>query len=161
MDFTEERPDVQTTPGAPVVHLLFPGDPHSVRRALGTALEILREIPRVGPLAGVIEIVLAEVLNNVAEHAYAGQGRGLVELKIVQTGAALWFHIRDEGEQMPGCALPPGRVQDLDVETEDLPEGGFGWFLIRELTRDLRYRRVGNRNELTFQMPVDARTHGA
>jgi serine/threonine-protein kinase RsbW len=39
---------------------------------------------------------------------------------------------------------------------DDLPEGGFGWFLIRELTKDLQYVRHEDQNRLTFSIPIDA-----
>ncbi len=142
--------------GAPVLHLLFPGDAASVRRALKTAIDVLGDMPHGSARIGAVEIVLAEVLNNVVEHAYAEHGRGLVELEVEHGPAALAFRIRDEGLPMPGGDAPAGLAHDLDVSAQDLPEGGFGWFLIRELTEDLRYRRVGNRNELTFRIAFDA-----
>ena len=61
----------------------------------------------------------------------------------------LRFHIKDKGLPMPGAEPPVGHppyVGSLD----DLPEGGFGWFLIRTLSRDLEYRRVGELNLLSF-----------
>ena len=38
----------------------------------------------------------------------------------------------------------------------DLPEGGFGWGMIRDLTDDLSYRRDGARNELRFTVDLDS-----
>ncbi|WP_280514091.1 hypothetical protein [Allosediminivita pacifica] len=35
-----------------------------------------------------------------------------------------------------------------------LPEGGFGWFLIHELARELAYRHDGGMNRLTFRLPL-------
>ena len=115
-----------------------------------------RDMPLGGSLSGVVEIVLAEVLNNVVEHAYAAHGRGVVEVEVELTPAALLFRVLDDGRPMPEGDAPAGAAHDLDVVTDDLPEGGFGWFLIRELTDDLRYRRIGNRNELTFQIARNA-----
>jgi serine/threonine-protein kinase RsbW len=37
---------------------------------------------------------------------------------------------------------------------DDLPEGGFGWYLIRTLARDVRYDRNGVTNCLTFWLPA-------
>lgn len=141
--------------GAPVLHLFFQADPVSIRRALKTALGITRDIVPAEERAGAVEIVLAEVLNNVVEHAYADSGHGMVELEVDRAPGALAFRILDEGLEMPGGAVPSGASHDLDVSERDLPEGGFGWFLIHELTEDLTYRRVGNRNELTFRIALD------
>lgn len=141
--------------GAPVLHLFFQADPASVRRALKTALGVLRDLVPARDRASAVEIVLAEAFNNVVEHAYAESGCGLVELEVERMPAALAFRIRDEGVEMPGGDVPPGAAHDLEVSVRDLPEGGFGWFLIHELTEDLTYRRVGNRNELTFRIAFD------
>lgn len=136
----------------PVLHLLFPGDAPSVRRALKTAMAVFRDMTANDALVGVVEIVLAEALNNIVEHAYGDHDRGLVDLEVEHRAPALVFRIRDEGQPMPGGDAPQGAAHDLDVSAEDLPEGGFGWFLIRELTEDLAYRRIGDRNELTFRI---------
>ncbi len=137
--------------------LWLPADPASVRQALKTAMAALGEMPVAAVLADVVEIVLAEVLNNVVEHAYAGDGGGIVELEVVREERALAFSVRDKGLPMPGGDMPEGRAHDLDAMADDLPEGGFGWFLIRELTQDLSYARTGTGNELTFRIALDAR----
>ena len=56
---------------------------------------------------------------------------------------------------MPDGGPPKGHPAELGVDMQDLPEGGFGWFLIRTLTTDLRYRREAGRNRLSFQMGID------
>lgn len=145
----------------PVLRLLFPGDPPSVRHALQSVTEVLRELPLDDAQMGVTEIVLAEVLNNVAEHAYAGEARGLIEVEVEELNRALRFRIRDDGLPMPDHRLPPGLSQDFDVATEDLPEGGFGWLLIHELTEGLTYRRAGDRNELVYRIPFEGRAPSA
>jgi len=156
MGKAEHHLEMRAGSGAHGVHLLFPGDSQSVRQALKTAMAAFRAMPLGGSLSGVVEIVLAEVLNNVVEHAYAEHGRGIVEVEVELTSAALLFRVRDDGLPMPEGEAPEGEARDLDVVTDDLPEGGFGWFLIRELTEGLCYRRIGNRNELTFRIARDA-----
>lgn len=161
MGHARDRQDSEPDPGQGRLHLLFPGDEGSVRGALRSAMHALRAMEIEQDVTGVVEIVLAEVLNNVVEHAYASHGRGVVELEVTQVGDMLEFCIRDDGAPMPGETLPTGQVHDLDVAPDDLPEGGFGWFMIRELTQDLRYLRSGNRNELRFRMMSAAATRPA
>ena len=50
----------------------------------------------------------------------------------------------------PGGEPPAGQAPDPD----DLPEGGFGWHLIRSLSKDLEYHREGDRNFLTFRLDM-------
>jgi serine/threonine-protein kinase RsbW len=102
---------------------------------------------------GRVELVLAEALNNIVEHAYDREN-GQIELRCHGAQTHLFCEIIDSGAQMPDEQLPAGLSQPLD-ENEDLPEGGFGWFLIRSLTEDLVYRRVNARNHLTFKLNIE------
>ena len=120
----------------------------AVRRALDqlladAALSGLTENQR-----GTLWTVLAEVFNNIVEHAYA-QGRGLIRLNLWQQGAVLAVEVVDQGAQMPGLCLPKGQPAEIGA-FDDLPEGGFGWFLIRTMTQNLNYDRVGTENRLRF-----------
>ena len=47
-----------------------------------------------------------------------------------------------------------GKPANLDVAFEDLPEGGFGWFLIQDLAKDVLYARVENENRLSLRLAV-------
>lgn len=96
------------------------------------------------------QIVLAEVLNNIAEHAYA-DAPGDISISLAATAAGLDCRIIDRGQEMPGGMPPAGTLPE-----EELPEGGFGWFLIRSLTRDLTYLRKDGQNLLSFVIPDDA-----
>ncbi len=102
---------------------------------------------------GTTELVLAEALNNVVEHAYA-RYPGQIEIEIRRDPDQLRFHIRDQGLPMPGAEPPAGRLPE-PAAFDDLPEGGFGWFLIRALAQDLAYRRDGERNLLSFGVILD------
>ena len=134
------------------LQIVFPGDPLAVRGALKTAMEFLRQLEISQDECGPVELVMAEAINNVIEHAYEGGSHGIVELSIEYRAGALLFVILDDGLPMPDGDAPTGHKHDLTCEVEDLPEGGFGWFLIRELTQDLRYTRTGSRNRLEFNI---------
>ncbi len=138
-------------------HCIIPGTAEAVRELLQSLVS--------GPLGRALspeqvsnlEIVLAEVLNNVVEHAYAAfPGRVCVTLR--REGADLRCEVCDQGAAMPGLDLPAGRQADL-AEIADLPEGGFGWFLIRSLTQDLTYRRDNGVNHLSFLLPARQLPH--
>lgn len=99
---------------------------------------------------GRVEIVLAEAMNNVAEHAYDPERGGDVRLGVLLGPTCLHCILSDRGHPLPGLRIPDGALPGTAVARENLPEGGFGWFLIRELTEHLRYDRRGNRNRLTI-----------
>jgi serine/threonine-protein kinase RsbW len=100
--------------------------------------------------AATAQIVLAEVLNNVVEHACAADAPIGVAIRLVP--GALSVTVCDDGAAMPGLVLPPGRAPDL--ETPDLPEGGYGWYLIRLLAEGLCYQRDEGGNRLRFRLPL-------
>jgi serine/threonine-protein kinase RsbW len=43
-------------------------------------------------------------------------------------------------------------MNDLSDNLCDLPEGGFGWLLIRKLTHSLKYCRTNSQNILTCEL---------
>ena len=141
---------------SPDLKLVFPGIEMALRDTLEKATHFLRGLGFERETCGLIELVLAEALNNVVEHAFSGMADGIVELQISKREEVLHFLILDDGLPMPGDAAPAGLPQDLTCAVEDMPEGGFGWFLIRELTEDLSYTRSGNRNRLQFTMRPNA-----
>lgn len=133
----------------------FLAEPNAVRDALRRAVaRFARRITQED--AGTLELALAEVLNNVAEHGYAGLPPGPVQFHLRRAGGALHCRVEDEGHPMPGLVLPPGSLQPVAETVEGLAEGGWGWALIRDLTTDIRYTRVGGSNRLTFRIPLAA-----
>lgn len=124
-----------------------------VRNSLGRLRQFLKQGGYGGETRDTVETVLGEVLNNVVEHAYAGRGDGEVDLLFRKGPGVLCFRVCDRGNPMPGLTLPKGLPAAIEKPVQRLPEGGFGWFLVRTLARDLRYRRESDLNVLTFTIP--------
>lgn len=134
------------------LRLIFPSDLIAVRTALGSALSGLRYLELTEEEGGTVELVLAEAMNNVVEHAYRDSS-GVIELRVANCVEGLFCEVLDDGAGMGGMPLgeePSGEPGPL----EDTPEGGFGWFLIRSLARDLSYAREGGRNRLSFRIEL-------
>ncbi len=96
------------------------------------------------------EIAMAEALNNVAEHAYAGRDPGPVEIAVKVDDGGVEFVLSDWGKSMHKSQLPKGKLPDLDVARDVMPEGGFGWFMLYNLTESLSYSRNEDENRLTL-----------
>ena len=106
-------------------------------------------------MAGTVELVIAEALNNVVEHAYANTSPPCpVHIACERQPNGVLIRIMDEGSEMPNGALPMGLAPDVDVDLMDLPEGGFGWFLIRDLAKDVEYHRDGAHNILNLRLDL-------
>ncbi|ABL68931.1 ATP-binding protein [Paracoccus denitrificans] len=151
----------------PMFHRIFRADPATVR----AALLFLRE--RFDGSAGdeviaKLELALAEVLNNICEHgtryeALRLDGRAhapLIHLCVARHVGGIACAVTDDGRPLPPSCLaahglpwtaPPPRDAEAILL---LPEGGFGWFLIQDLTASLSYFREGRRNFLAFIVPV-------
>ncbi|MCG7520667.1 ATP-binding protein [Ruegeria sp. Ofav3-42] len=102
-----------------------------------------------------VKIALAEAINNVVEHAYAGITPAKVQVHCRLHQNWLDILISDTGNPLPGFRVPEGVPAPLGSSIDELPEGGFGWFLIHELTSDIRYERSDgcNRLSLRFDFP--------
>lgn len=134
---------------------IIPSDPDAVRLALKDICDDLTARAVHGDLCSRVELVLAEVLNNIVEHANCDQPGAPITLHLVVMPSPeqneISFTIIDNGLPMPGLALPERGAPVLDAsDPETLPEGGFGWGLIRELTATLSYQRLPSQNRLSF-----------
>ena len=109
-------------------------------------------------LAG-MEIAVAEILNNVVEHAYAGVSDGKVHMVVDVEPTDLLFTIVDDGVPMPTGRLPSGAPADPNRPDFEQEEGGYGLYMIRQIARKLRYRRLGDQNQLTFRVALDKPIH--
>lgn len=127
----------------------------AVREALAKLLAGLGPLQLDVDEEGTVELVLAEALNNIVEHAYAeGDKGGPISIICTHQMDGLHLRIEDEGARLENDQLPPGTAQNLDVSTNNLPEGGFGWFLIRELAKDINYQRMAGGNQLELRLEV-------
>jgi serine/threonine-protein kinase RsbW len=106
-----------------------------------------------------IEVVLAEVMNNIAEHAYAWRRDGEMILFLRLAPDGLSISVSDEGIAMPDMQIPFGGSVDPAAPLSEMPEGGFGWLIIRQLARDVSYTRQDGVNHLSFRIDV-GRTPG-
>lgn len=95
-----------------------------------------------------INIILAELLSNIARHGYS-HDHGIIDLEIRLSDEELRCRVLDMGQP-----FDPEIAGHIPPEPGLLREGGYGWFLIRSLARALTYRRITDMNCLTFWVPV-------
>jgi serine/threonine-protein kinase RsbW len=124
----------------------------SIREALAEIRERLDRVNLGEEQLTTVEVVLAEVMNNVAEHAYAWRRDGEMVVALRKTADGLTVSVTDEGLPMPDAELPFGERLDPTVPLDDIPEGGFGWLIIRQLARDVTYLRQEGVNQLSFRI---------
>lgn len=99
-----------------------------------------------------LELLLAEVLNNIVEHAMAGRADGWIEVSVECRPGALALGLTDDGAALP--APLPHRPLPPTSRIDGPAEGGFGWLLIHILADDITYRRVDGLNRLSLRFPM-------
>lgn len=134
----------------PEMRLVIASTPLAVRQGLMRLLADPFVAKMEEETRGRAELVLAEVMNNIVEHAYAGQ-TGEIALRLRWGARGLDCCVCDCGCAMPGLCPPQGGLPVWDPANP--PEGGFGWHLIHLLTEGLHYARIGDRNVLQFHLP--------
>ncbi|MEX0369392.1 MAG: ATP-binding protein, partial [Tateyamaria sp.] len=77
-----------------------------------------------------------------------------IDISCVHGSDGLRLTVVDTGHAMPDGQTPVGAAADLDVDLCDMPEGGFGWFLIKDLAKDVEYRRREQENHLQLRIAV-------
>jgi serine/threonine-protein kinase RsbW len=144
----------------PEFRITAPATPIAVRGVLLAVDDFLSGLDCPAELSARLRIALSEVLNNIVEHACPGLAGAQMHVTITAKGDGLSVVVRDPGRPFPGGVLPEGRAADVDVSADDLPEGGFGWFLIRAVTDGLDHeRRQGwTRLRLWFRPRPDEET---
>lgn len=123
------------------ITLTLESDFESVRQALS------KIIPKIQPIldaekAVMVELALAETLNNVVEHAYGEKGGNEINVDLAYDGAALCCSIIDHGIANPSLA----NIEENASQPGDMAEGGYGNNLINMLASQIEYYREGERN---------------
>ncbi len=120
----------------------------------------ISQLPNLGisqSQCGDIEIALAEAVNNVVEHACADLPDASGRITCLIKGDFLTIEISDTGRPLPELRLPTGSKADLSVPLADLPEGGFGWFLICQTASNVSYDRINGQNRLILEFQTEAK----
>lgn len=110
-------------PQVPEISLTFAATPLAVRQTLSRTLHGLAGLRLDPEERGAVELVLAEALNNVVEHAYAGAS-GWVQLDCCHDDLGLHVTIRDRGRPMPRDGPPWGKRPMTAAPRSTCPRAG-------------------------------------
>jgi serine/threonine-protein kinase RsbW len=154
-----------TDAGGRVLRLRLKAEGAAVRTALIAVDTALAEAGVADDLRCRTQIALAEACNNIVRHAY-GAGPPVDEpditLHIAMDAGGLQVTLRDRGGPMPAGGLPGPDLPPIDPDNPlALPEGGFGWPILRGMARALSHSRHNGRNVLRFRLPTAERPQTA
>lgn len=154
-DASHMSPDVTTAGFLPPFEVQVTCGPLAVRRALDMVFDLLTPLALDVEEKSTVELVLAEALNNIVEHAYPPPDMtGPIQVSIRHCKDGLHVRLRDRGRAMPDDKRQSGKPDPCEIDLADLPEGGFGWFLIQDLSRDVEYARIDGQNHLSLRIAV-------
>lgn len=99
-------------------------------------------------VAARLNLVAEEIAANVALHS---QGATFFTLDVIPRDQALDIVLEDDGPPYDPLARDEA---DTTAGLEEREVGGLGVHLVRKLTQDARYERVGGRNRLSCSLAM-------
>lgn len=92
-----------------------------------------------------IEMVVEEIATNAIKYGFRSSQKGEITIEASTTPTRAALTIEDNGD-----AFDPTEAADPEVNRalEDMPVGGLGIHLVRELTDSFEYERINDRNQV-------------
>ena len=128
----------------------FPATADAVRGQLSAVSRLFEAKGLTENLRSDVAIVLGEVLNNIVEHSVANRDGSWIGLEVLREDGGVQIETVDRGRPLPPQLLASATLPERPVDIPDLPEGGFGWFIIHSLAQDMVYERSAGTNRLSF-----------
>ncbi len=91
-----------------------------------------------------VELSLAEALNNIIEHAYQENYNYPIDIEVRKKHKTLEIKLEDYGLPRKNLKKPVIEFDPDDIQ--NLPEGGFGLFLIETMMDENTYKYVEGKN---------------
>jgi len=128
----------------------LPARMENLNRLMEWILDFLREKGFPEERIQDIELASEEALVNIIRHGFPDREPGEVTIRCRgETDDSVEIEFSDDGVPFdPASMAQP----DLHLPIEDRRVGGLGVFLIRRLINEVRYRRDGGRNILTWMV---------
>ena len=99
-----------------------------------------------------VEICLTEALNNVIKHAYKGENSNKIEIVIRINENQLEIDIIDEGAPRQNLIVSELNFDPADID--NLPEGGMGLYIIKQLVDNMNYHSLNGKNYFTLRKQI-------
>src|SRR5262245_60985548 len=104
-------------------------------------------------IVGRFNVALEEAVTNAISYAFPDGGRHEIEVRVEFRGGELCASISDDGQPFDPLSQP---APDTRAGIAARKVGGLGIHLLRSLMQSVEYRRVNDRNVLTFHTPVSS-----
>jgi len=98
-------------------------------------------------MVGDIRLALEEAVTNIIMHGYTDTEDHEIEIRFSFSADRVSFTIIDDGQPFDPLQAPS---PDLKHDFDDMPVGGLGVHLYRQLMDNVSYQRVDHRNILVL-----------
>lgn len=136
--------------------IIFQINSHPIQVAMvGIAVRACCKLFMNETIANDMELAVVEALNNVIEHTYKDEPGGAIQVHLVLSDQEFLAQIRDYGshwELQKQSAIP-----DFGEDLADMPEGGFGLFIIEQLMDQIELSPEDSGNTLTLKKQLPPR----
>jgi anti-sigma regulatory factor (Ser/Thr protein kinase) len=130
------------------VSLRLPAELGSLEALTALILNFLKEQGVPQEKVGKVELATEEALVNIFNYAYPESEKGEVEVRCrARDEGTLIIEFLDTGIPFDVGSLPE---PDLELPLSDRGVGGLGIFFMKRMIDEIRYKRTGDRNMLTF-----------
>lgn len=93
--------------------------------------------------AQVLDLALDEFVSNVIKYAYEDDDEHVITVRLHIETAQVWMEIEDDGREFDPREAPE---PDLSAPLEERQIGGLGVYLVRQMSREMTYRRIRETN---------------
>lgn len=121
-------------------------------RTIEAAVEAFAEASDLPPRTTyTLSLIVEELVTNIVKYGYAGPDAGPLTLTIDVADGILVGTLIDAGAPFdPTAAATP----DVEAAMEERHIGGLGVHLVRTMAEEFSYRRDGERNVVSFRLPL-------
>ncbi len=124
----------------------LPGTTDNLGRFQEFILDIARQHQAPPDVLLKIEMVLEEVLLNIINHAYYGEGTGFIKTGCRFSDDGMFIiRVIDQGIPFDPSSRPD---PDTSLAVEDRDIGGLGIFLVRQMSDQVEHQRADGQNIL-------------
>lgn len=97
-----------------------------------------------------LNLALEELITNTINYGFEAGSDQRIDVSLTSDGRTVSVAIEDGGRAFDPLldVQPP----DLDADVDGREIGGLGVHFVRELTDNLAYQRIGERNRLSFSL---------
>jgi serine/threonine-protein kinase RsbW len=125
----------------------FPGSYKSLARIGGFVRKIAHDAGFEDFAIYSIELAVDEACSNIIEHAYQGEGKGIIRCTCSANETTLTIILKDKGQSFdPSNITRPNLSQNLDEREAH----GLGLYFIRQWMDEVNFASNGSENVLTM-----------